>query len=434
MSRFTVERPQQITMLGLGGTWGMKTENGVRSGQGVLGDEEIFRVERDLGVIDMVRHTTIPTEYLEVAIRTGEKRLAEYIFNRISNIGPIDAVEQVRSWCPEFGDYVWGELYNVFNGDSVHYRASSSAALTAYWLNKILASPQVPTVVGRGTDTADLEVTPDVDVQLFDTELPTARAAGSNIPSDQPGSDAPLNFTDTAKTVHIDQAPGSSWQFHGVTYSMADVNKFNPNENRQIEGRSTFIDPHNTAIKTATLLDIGRKADYSKAMLPPPGHPIHKINWETLFNAMSSVYTLDLGNQNGPWVDAAQIANGHHKAIVVAGHGTSAGNDIIREACVRAAHEGKLVLLTTRALVGMVEGHYATSLLGAGSEEDRRLHAYRYENQIDSDIGPVKLVNGGKLSRAPLRAIATRALLEGLDQNGAQRLLDRYAQARGLAA
>lgn len=287
-------------------------------------------------------------------------------------------------------------------------------------IEQALKEPQKTILGAQGTDTADVALVGVIDALTFDTQLAPVILTGSNRSHREPNSDAIGNFTDLAKVAHKNIGPGAFWLFHGKLFMASDFVKADPQETRRIEGASTFWAPQQTSVEVSSLLHYGSEVDVSERKSPSPKHITRKLTMESLYDAMVSVCTVDLGNQNNIASEVEQILNPENRTIVVAAHSLGNVNDEIRAACVEAAKQGKVVIVASRSVVGEVNKRYAGSLLDAN------------ENSEELQGTGTQVISGQKLNKTAARAIAVRTLLEGCTQEQTQQLVDQYYSARFL--
>ncbi len=418
-SRESLGPPLDVIVFNLGGSWDMTLREGRRVGSGVLDDDELRRMQQVVGIFSA-------RNKVDQVLAT--KRLANLLQRRFqaAQLEPLDAAGHLGSWCRDdatgetFGTFAGGEFISLFNGDSSHHRISLAAPMVSTLLERARKEPTKPLLGGQGTDTADLTILNLWDALTFDTQLPPLILTGADTPHKLPGSDAPRNFIDLARVTHADLRSGAYWVFHGNLYQAADLVKFTPSENRELENQSTFFAPHQTVRSIDSLLASGRLSNRQYGQVPPPEHVVSQLTAEELHEAFDSVYVFDLGNQNAGWMDMERIFDESVKAIVVAAHGPGNVDNETRIHLIRAAKQGKMVVDTSRTLVGVTDESYESSLLSA--------------NQNPEELGGTgkQIISGHKLNKATARALVTRALLEGLDQQETQELFDKYAQSRSM--
>lgn len=418
-SREKIGTPTEVNFFKLGGTWDMIfRKDGAKIGSGSLDDDKLKELQVELGVFTRDPHER----------REAEKRLVSSLAQRFeqSRSESIDVVEHLSSWASNrgeaFGDFVSGELTPLFSGDSSHLRNPIIAPMLSFLIKSAITEPTKPILGGQGTDTADVALLGIYDVLTFDTKLPPFMLSGSNRSHNESNSDAPGNFVDLAKLATIDVGHGAFWIFQGNLYRGSDFVKIDPEESRKIESQSTFFAAHNTNQSIERLLDLGDKlrADWQSNVPPPENHVAYKATAEALYDACEAVYTDDLGNQNSVPKLMNQVYSPDVKAIIVGAHSLGNIDNESRFDLVHAAKEGKLVIDASRTLIGGTNEEYAASLL--------------YANQDQNELkGTGKMIiSAHKLGKSVARAIAVRAIIDGLDQSQTQSLLDSYARSRKL--
>lgn len=408
-----------VIFLKLGGTWDMVERDGRRVGSGNLDDDELRRIQEEIGLLRISPSDTR---------RRLCKTLAAQIYQRFLDTSPEprNTAQHLGSWCRDFqtgeriDDYVNGPFIPLFSGDSSHLKPYLTAPMIMYVLKLLLENPTIPILAGQGTDTADIAVASGVDVMLYDTELPILNLTGANHPHTDPESDAPGNFMDSARLARVELRSGAYWNFHGYLYPATDFVKIDPVEARRIEDQGTFFSPHRSTVKIATLLQHSRPADWQKRRAPAERHVFHKLTMESIFDAFDEIYVTDLGNQNPGWHDMERIFDAKTRGIVVAGHSLGNVDNEIRADLVEAAKMGKLIVSVSRTMIGSTSSTYAASL-AAANDDPRELGG-----------SEAKIIIGHKLNRTIARALLARAIIEGLDQKGTQRLFTDYAQSRGM--
>lgn len=403
----------------LGGTWDMVERNGRRVGTGNLDDDALKQLQTDAGLF-------------QATTRDGRlqanKAIAKEVYQRFQATSPepVNTGEHLSSWCHNkagetFGDFADGSFNALFSGDSSHLKIPLIAPMIATLLDQAKKEPSKPLLGGQGTDTADIAALSIYDALVFDTQLPPLVLTGANTPHFDPNSDAPENFIDLAKVAHTDLASGAYWVFHGNLYKAADFVKIDPEETRRIETQSTFYSPHQNFQPVSALLEYGREANWQKNAAPSPEHVVNKVTAENIYDAFESIYVMDLGSQNAGWIDMERIFDPEIKAIIVAAHSLGNVDNETRMDLVRAAKMGKLVIDSSRTLIGTTNETYESSLLGA--------------NIDPQELGGSghRIIAAHKLNKTMSRALLTRALLEGLDQTQTQTLFSNYARSRKMS-
>lgn len=451
--RERVVLPIQARFYKLGGTWDMVEQEGRFSGTGNLDDTELDRLEQSLGL-----RNNLPSR----RIARAEKRLANILYRKMkaTKPEPVD-VGQHLSWAKEtevyqasdggeirrrevpMGAFIQGEFVPIYSGDSSHLRPSLIAPIISILIEEAIKNPDKPIMGAQGTDTADIAVISILDALVFDTELPAFIFTGANRSHREENSDAPANFMELAKLARYDirkinQHPvgefdysypppssGAFWIFHNNIYPAPDLNKIDPAESREIEGTSTFFSPHALAINTRFFLstrsfwhEFFQTSWFRTSKAPPDEHITRRLSMENLFDTLNSIHTISLDDQNPVWEEIKPLRDPKVRTVVIATHGLGNANNIIRQAAVEAAKKGKIVIDVSRSLIGEVNTRYAGSLLDANTNEL-------------AETGSI-ILSPNKLGKTAARAIAVRAILEGLDQQQTQDLINKYCQARKL--
>lgn len=364
----------------LGGTWAMQeSETGTLEGHGNLDDIQLRSIERNLGLDREIR---------PYKIDLLEKRLAHIIYQRFKSTKAQDLDSSpFASWCPAFHENVKGVFLPVASWDSSNFRPALVAPAVMYLLEEALKDPNIIVTGAQGTDTADVGALPIVDAFVFDTSLPAFIFTGSDQPHTEEGSDAPKNFENLSKLAKIDLRnylqynpfvhgdngfpySGVFWPYHNNLYHITDLVKVSPDEGRKLEEQTTFFSPNARAIPLnlwpeKEFRDVDINWPNTSVVKPDIYHITTQMSFDGLYDALSSVYTIDLGNQNRTSEEVRQILNPKNKAIVIAAHALGNVNNPIRWACVKAANQGKIVIDASRCLVGTVNERYSMSLLKA---------------------------------------------------------------------
>jgi len=432
-----IQPPIKVKFYKLGGTWDMIEKDSRFIGTGNLDDAELARLEESLGIYGSLHPNRLAN---------AERRLARLVYQKMKDTKAeqFGADEHFASWSPDFGKSVTGPFIALYSGDSSHLRSSLVAPIVSVLLEEAIKDPETPIIGAQGTDTADTAILSILDALVFDTKLPAFIFTGANRSHREEDSDAPANFSDLASLTNFDirninllpageynykQPPVTSgvfWVFHDNIYPVADLNKLDPAETREIEGTSTFFSPHMLVVNKRSFTDV--KTFWSKFLrtnwrhgtceAPPAEHVSRRSSMKELFDALNSVQTISLDDQNRVWQEVAALRDANVKAVIIAAHGLGNVNNVIRKAAVEAAKEGKIVIDVSRSLIGEVNTRYAGSLLDANSAE-----------LAGTDTS---ILSSNKLNKTAARAVAVRALLEGLGQQQTQDLIDRYCQARKL--
>lgn len=435
-SRERLGKPTPVVFYKVGGTWDMVEQEGRLIGTGNLDDNDLYRMEKSLGLLD---------EFNPEKIDKLELELLRQVYPRMKNTASEAEVgKHLSSWAKSersgetVADYITGPFIPIYSGDSSHLRPALVAPITSILLDQANANPNKPILGAQGTDTADIAVLSLIDALIYDTDLPPVIFTGANRSHREEDSDAPRNFLDLAKLAHIDirainhQSPieaigkaksGAFWVFHGNVYSASNLLKFDPVETRVVEGQSTFYSPYLRATQVfqfsgnapwARLQSFETKWQDCKA--PPSHHISQRSTEETIYFALTRVDTVNLGDQRRISDQVQQILDPRSKAVIIEAHGLGNVSNPIRAAAVEATKKGKLVFDVSRSLMGEVNTRYAGSLLDANEKEL-------------NDTGR-QIISAHKLNKTAVRAIAARAILEGLDQEYTQKLITSYAQAR----
>ena len=416
------EKPEEVVpviFLKLGGTWDMIERDGRRVGSGNLDDDELRRLQEEVGLF------AAPDKN---ARRAACRKLARVVHQIFLNTPPEprDVAEHLGSWCIDaatnetIGHFVNGPFIPLFSGDSSHLKSYLTAPMIAYILRQMIMNPTTPIEAGQGTDTADIAVASGVDVMIYDTSLPVFDVTGANHPHTHPDSDAPGNFLDSARLSHVERGSGAYWNFHGHLYPAADFVKLDPVEARRIEDQGTFFSPHRSTVRIDDLLRYGEKAKWNNRHVPGNGHVVGKLTMETLFDAFEKIYVTDLGNQNPGWHDMERAFDPDTHGIVIAGHSLGNVDNETRADLIEAAKMGKLVVSVSRTLIGSTSTSYEASLAAAN------------DNPHELGGSGARIIVGHKLNRTIARALLARALLEKLDQTKTQALFDDYARSRNM--
>lgn len=443
MSTIPEIQPVRALFAKKGGTWDMDIDaNGKLIGVGNLGDAEIHNLMDQRGLLNI-----LPRQ--ERILR--ERDFSVYLERRFQETQPLDTPLEryFAAWCPDFGNYVKGEFYPFFSGDSSHLTHPFAAAISTNLIKRRIEDPTRIVMGAEGTDTADLAFLNLDDVLTFDTDLPVEPFTGGNQSRHEANSDTPPNFLRLARIAVVDPSlylpdprykSGSFWTFHKYIYAGADVSKFDPREQTLFENQDTFFSENTYAILddgTLTVFRMNKLGDESTKRrevypyeetvnpgwlltreTPPLTHISRQLTAEKLYDALVSVYTVDLGTQNPLADEIEKVLDPTYKAIVVAAHGLGNGPEQLKAALVEAAKQGKIVIITSRAFIPYVSERYGESLLSA--------------NENPKELGNTSsiIISGQHLSKTAARAIATRAILEGLNQTETEQLLKGYSEAR----
>lgn len=384
-------KPFSIIFFKLGGTWDMvKTDNGL-AGKGTLDDEEFRQLENQ---------------------SSSERELALNLQNLFLNSlsGKLDLSSQLF-WAHDLNDRVTGPFYNLFSGDSSHYRSALLAPILAILLKTIKENANKNILIAIGTDTVDL-LLPIIDVFIFDKKAKPIFATGSNIAYRENYSDSPANFNNLVNALNINSLPGAYYVFNNTLYKASDFCKVDPSENpKSIEGMHTFYSPHNTQLNL-----IGFNNSHTNLTNLPKVKIENDYNVLDIFDAIDKILTVDLGLQNPIDVDIKNILDQKYKVIILKSHALGNVSNPIKKACLDAINNGTLVINISRCLVTNTSNRYQASLT---SLNDNELN--------DSDN---KVINGRLLNAATAKGIAIRALLDNLPFNKVQHLVNDYISSR----
>ncbi len=378
----------EVCFLKLGGTWDMvETDQGF-TGTGRLDDKELRELESAAGFDEQVIF-----ENFRAAIFQTQP-LTEDISTHLS-------------WAKDMGTFITGKFYPVFSGDSSNYRPSLLAAVINYICQTLIDHPNIPVIIGMGTDTTDI-LLPFLDVFLFDKRVPPVLVTGANRSHRESNSDAPVNFNDLAKIVHFPLPAGAYYVFNHTIYSGGDIVKIDPSEEpRNIEGLITFFAPHQTTLKISDLAQIA-----SAPVQLKHAETLKLFTSKKLYEVMNSIVTIDLGDVNAIDDEVAKILSPKYPGVIIESHALGGVPAPIRKAVITAVKAGKLVLNVSRSLIGATNTRYSVSLLGINN------------NELLNEPG--KVLNGGKLSQRAGKAILSRALMEGRGQEESQGLIGEY--------
>jgi len=395
---------QNIAFFKIGGTWDMVKVDGKLVGSGGLDDSALATLER---------------QFAELDSPTAEKHLVEAVESSVQSAAeqPSTLAEHL-SWVPHIDRYATGQFYSLFSGDSSHLRASLIAPLVNFLLQYANQHPDIQVVGAQGTDTADLAILPLLDAFLFDTNLPPVLLTGANRSQHEWNSDAPKNFSDLFQLAGAHLPAGGYWVFGSHIYRASDMLKIDPTESRRIENFTTFFAPRLTSRYTKKVIGENALFQSDIAESVDASHPIHQLETRTLFDAMNAIDVVDLGNLNPVQDDVKTILDPSKKAVVIAAYALGNASNPIKQAAVVAAKAGKIVLVVDKSLLGVVNVRYEAGLIGANSTELKDT-SYR-------------ILSGHRLGKASARALVTRALLQGYDQQQAQELVIQYCESRQL--
>jgi L-asparaginase/Glu-tRNA(Gln) amidotransferase subunit D len=388
----------------VGGTWDMVKKDGKLVGTGGLDDAALAAIE---------------DKFARQGIEATEKQLCKEIEASFeaSLQQPSDIADHLP-WAPHVRTYVQGAFYSLFSGDSSHLRASLIAPLVTFILRSAYENPTTQVIGAQGTDTADVAVLPLLDAFLFDTELLPILFTGSNRSHHEWNSDAPKNFSDLFQLAGAHLPAGSYWVFGSHLYRASDMLKIDPTESRRIENFTTFFAPRLTSRHTKKV--IGENALFSghPAGTTPADHPLRTLTAAKLYGAMNDIEVLDLSNLNPIEDDVARILDPAKKAVIIAAFALGNANNQIKKAAAKAVKQGKIVVVVDKSLMGVVANRYEAGLLSL--------------NTGGLSDGKHLLISGHRMNKATARAVVTRALAQGFDQQQTQQLVVEYCDSRQL--
>lgn len=402
------KHPLEVVFFKLGGTWDMVNAAGF-IGSGVLDDAAIHSLETSVGF-----YKKSTSDYMKLEFSLA-KKIQESI--RDNNKQQFD-IDKSLPWVPKVGEFVTGKFVSLYSGDSSLLRPALTAPLISHLLRFANDNPNLPILAAQGTDTADIAIIPFLDAYLFDTNLLPILVTGSNRSHTEWNSDAPKNFSDMIQLAGANLPSGCYWVFGSHVYRASDFLKIDPLETRRIENYSTFFAPRLTARYAKKVIEENHVFHLHPGHEAWQDHISQKTSMQSLFDAMQTVDTIDLGDQNPIDNDAERIMSKDTKAIVLAAHSLGNVSGPIKYACVEAVKNGKLVILVSRTLIGYVNERYGSSLLRINAEEL-------------SGTGK-QLIAGHKMNKYICRAIVTRAVEEKLNQKETQELINAYCESRGL--
>mgnify|MGYP001586035575 CR=1 FL=1 len=251
---------------------------------------------------------------------------------------------------------------------------------------------------------------------IFDTNLPPLILTGANRFFGEQNSDVKQNLYNLMQVSKANLPAGGYWVFSGQVFPASDFMKISPFEARSIDALSNFYSPH---LKSETVEQVLQKYKNSRhSNSSKTSHISYTSTLENLFSAMQKVAIVDLGDLNELAYEAKRILDPHIKAIVIAAHSYGNAGNSIQYLCKQAALQNKLVIVVSRCLIGEVLEKWSTSLLKINHE---------------LKVKGKRVINGHKLNKHVAKALATRAVQEGLDQKQTQELFERYVHARGLS-
>ncbi|MBI5470451.1 helix-turn-helix domain-containing protein [Candidatus Kaiserbacteria bacterium] len=378
--------PTDVTFLKIGGTWDMiATKEGLR-GTGSIDDDALAKIEASSKSEDRVRER-LEMEFAQT--KSIQKDLASHFF-----------------WVTDIDKLIGGEFYPIFSADGSNFRPSIFSAVIAHLLKTVADSPLRQVIAGVGTDTTDM-LMPFLDVFLFDQTALPILVSGANRSHRETHSDAPQNFHDLAFATHLPLMPGAYYIFNKTIYRGGDLIKVDPKEEPStLEGMITFFAPQRTQTR------IG----YLQAQTRNPGSSRKLVTYSSkkIFDAMNSIVTIDLGDNNPIEHEVAKILDPRFPSVIVKSHALGNAPNPIRNAVKAAILKGKSVMNVSRCLMGETDDRYYVSLSNLNKRELAK--------------SSKKVLEGGKLNHMTAKAILTRALLEKRSQKETQELIDAYSK------
>ncbi|PIR58844.1 MAG: hypothetical protein COU69_03535 [Candidatus Pacebacteria bacterium CG10_big_fil_rev_8_21_14_0_10_56_10] len=414
--------PSLVTVLKLGGSWDMVSSAQGLLGQGPLDEAGLLALEQSVGNDETQLALTLARKFAETAALTTN--LSTHL-----------------SWVPDLAELAKGMFVPLFSGDSSHFRPSFYAAILEHVFRLLRDDPKRQLVIGTGTDTIDALLS-FLDCFSFDLNAQPIIVTGANYSFREPHSDAPQNFRDAVLATHLPLPPGAFFIFGSTIFRGGDVTKLDPRERPQtVEGIDTFFAPFRshltldvfgqsiprqqagpeaatqptlqsdaqTAVRAAAVPVWGRRGpDLSKLHSPP--------DWTAgqLFETMKQIVTIDLISNNPLEEELRRLGDSRYQAMIIRSHALGNVSNPIRQAAMEAAKQGKLVVAISRCLVGEVSDRYYVSLVNLNHRELRSTQW--------------RILNGDKLNSASAKALLTRAVLEGRDQQETQALIDAYVE------
>ncbi len=403
------KEPGHIAFFKLGGTWDMVKVNGKLVGSGILDDETLNKLEKAIGFYKKGKQDFIKLE-LSLAKKIDE-------ITEINSGRDTDITDHLK-WVPRIAKRVHGKFIPLFSGDSAHLRPSLIAPFVSHLLKFANDNPSVQITGAQGTDSADISILTLLDAFTFDTSFLPILFTGSNRSHGEWNSDAPRNFIDLTQVVGANLPSGAYWIFASHVYRASDFVKIDPLESRRIENYTTFFSPRLTARHTKKIIEENHIFRPPLATSAPKSHISQKIKAADLYQALTKISIVDLGDPKNTEEDVSEILHDKTRAVIVAAHSLGNVNNPIKHACVQAALKGKLIIVVSRSLIGEVNERYAASLLGVNEKEL---------------LGSGKMViSGHKMNKNVAKAVVARAVLEKLDQKHTQTLINVYCESRTL--
>lgn len=383
--------PVRATFLKLGGTWDMQMTREGLTGHGQLDDKAFADFEKSHGY--------------------DEKKILDALWTTFSATAPIkDDIAAHLPWVNTLDSLIEGDFFQLFSGDSSHYRPALVAPVVAYIFGRMRAEPDVHVLAGMGTDTIDV-LLPFFDVMLFDKQgtLPLL-CSGANLSFREKDSDAPQNFRDLALATRLPLQPGAYYIFNRTIYRGGDFVKVDPDEDpTSVEGQITFFSPHRTQARIGFLGEgtVRVEREGMAADSIPPYEP------QDIYDALNRTVTVNLGDENDVGAEVERILDPRYPAVIVASHALGNASYPIRRAVIEAVQRGKLVLNVSRCITGNTSDRYYVSLSNINSRELKGTSQ--------------QVLSGGRVSTRVGKALLVRALLDNLDQRATADLIRRYS-------
>jgi L-asparaginase/Glu-tRNA(Gln) amidotransferase subunit D/DNA-binding XRE family transcriptional regulator len=375
-------RLRQVTFLKLGGTWDMQKGADGFVGKGFLDDEDFAALEKQ--------------------VNFQEGKILDALQKRVSAQQSTRDAATYFPWAPKLKRLIKGKFVSLFSGDSSHYRPALIAVMLEYIFREAKTHPNIPILIGLGTDTTDI-LLPLLDVFFFDQDVHPILMTGANRSHTEKDSDAPENFHDLAYATHLSLAKGAYYVFQHSIFRGGDLAKIDPREDPQaVEGMLTFFAPLRTQMK----LGVVDYENFSPLILKYLGKNLQVWSAREIFTNLEKILTIDLGQMNSIEMEVERILDPKYPAVIIQSHGLGNVSQPIRRATLKAVKNGKLVINVSRCLVPETAKRYAASL--------------SHEKGV---------IDGKKISARVAKGIVLRVLLEKMDAQQAQTLLDRYLES-----
>lgn len=379
--------PTNVAFLKVGGTWDMiATKDGLR-GTGSIDDDRLAKIEASSNFDEDKIRDALDAEFAHTS--PIQKDLASHLF-----------------WVSDIGKLIQGPFYPIFSADGSNFRPSIFSAVIAHLLRTTAENTSRQIIAGIGTDTTDM-LLPFLDVFLFDQDVPPILVSGANRSYRETHSDAPQNFHDLAFATHLPLMPGAYYIFNRTIYRGGDLIKVDPREEpTMLEGMITFFAPQRTNTRIGYL--------QVHARIPEHARDLATYSSKRIFNAINSIITIDLGDNNPIDHEVTKILDPRFPGIIVKSHALGNAPNPIRNAVGAAVRKGKYVLNISRCLLAETNNRYYVSLSSL--------------NKRELATSAKKLLEGGKLNQATAKAILTRSFLEKRKQKETQELIDAYSK------